>query len=60
MADYQNMYVTLFRSVTKAIDTLQEAQQNTEDMFIEAGEPIIRLLHPDADNMVGPDDNTDN
>lgn len=44
MADYKTMYEKLFRSQTKAIQILQEAQQVTEDMFIDAREPDIRLL----------------
>ena len=44
MPDYKTMYATLFRSQTNAIHLLQEAQQKTEDMFIEAEEPDIRLI----------------
>ena len=44
MPDYKAMYTKLFRSQTKAIHILQEAQQATEDMFIEAEDPDIRLL----------------
>ena len=44
MADYKSMYAKLFNSQTKAIQLLQQAQQETEDMFIEAEEPDIRLL----------------
>lgn len=48
MPDYKAMYVRLFQSQTKAIHLLQEAQQATEDMFIEAKEPDIRLLNKDS------------
>ena len=44
MPDYKTMYATLFRSQTKAIHLLQEAQQATKNMFIEAEEPDIRLI----------------
>lgn len=57
MADYQNMYVTLFRGVTKAINTLQEVQQKTEELFIESDDAPIRLLHPETDETPDPDDN---
>lgn len=44
MPDFKSMYIKLFQSQTKAIHLLQEAQQATEDMFIEAKEPDIILL----------------
>jgi hypothetical protein len=37
------MYLTLFRSVTKAIQLLQEAQQETEAIYIES-EPTGAIL----------------
>ena len=50
MVDYKEMYAKLFRSQTRAIHILQEAQQETEGMFIEA-EPanIILLKKPEDD-----------
>jgi hypothetical protein len=51
MADYAKMYRKLFNSTTQAIETLQKAQQETEEMFIEAPDPDIRLLN--ADNPDG-------
>lgn len=44
MPDYQKMYAKLFQSQTKAIRILQEAQQTTEDMYIESEPPDIRVL----------------
>lgn len=44
MPDYQSMYAKLFQSQTKAIRILQEAQQATEDMYIESEPPDIRML----------------
>ena len=35
MPDYKEMYLHLFRETTKAINALQQAQQATEEMFIE-------------------------
>ena len=37
-ADYREMYITLFRRVTDAICLLQKAQQETEEIYISAGE----------------------
>jgi len=52
MPDYAAMYKRLFNSQTTAIQILQEAQQDTEEMYIEAPEPIITVLkhkEPDED-----------
>lgn len=57
MPDYKTMYTKLFQSQTKAIHLLQEAQKATEDMFIEAEEPSIRLLSmPEKDDSESPDE----
>lgn len=37
MPDYQQMYLTLFRAVTRAIDTLVQAQQQCEELYLQAG-----------------------
>ena len=44
MADYPKMYRRLFNAQTQAIELLQKAQQDTEEMFVEAPDPDIRLL----------------
>ena len=44
MANYKEMYTTLFRETTKAIEILQRAQQDAEEMYIAAPEPDIRML----------------
>lgn len=41
MANFKEMYFKLFRSQTSAIRILQEAQQATEEMYIESGEAEI-------------------
>ena len=41
MPDYKEMYFTLFREVTKAIEHLQKAQQIVEDMYIESEEKLV-------------------
>ena len=35
MSDYKSMYTKLFNAITDAIHILQQAQIETEDMFIE-------------------------
>jgi hypothetical protein len=44
MPDYAVMYRKLFQSQTRAIEILQKAQQDTEEMYLSAPEPDIRLL----------------
>jgi hypothetical protein len=44
MPNYEAMYKTLFQAQTKAIEILQESQQDTEEMYITAPAPDIRLL----------------
>jgi hypothetical protein len=46
MADYAKMYRWLFHSQTQAIELLQKAQQDTEQMYIEAPDPDIRVIDP--------------
>jgi len=59
MPDYAAMYKKLFNSQTQAITILQEAQQATEEMYISASEPDIRLLdtkkkkQADNKNVIG-------
>lgn len=43
MADYRKMYCTLFREVTDAIRILQKAQQNTEELFMNAEDCAIDM-----------------
>lgn len=57
MPDYKEMYLTLFRSITRAITILQEAQQQTEETYISEQPPDIKVLeirrqendHPDKE-----------
>ena len=44
MPDYAAMYLALFRSQTKAIEILQKAQRQTEEMYISAPVTDIRIL----------------
>ncbi|MFT8890055.1 MAG: hypothetical protein ABF904_14800 [Ethanoligenens sp.] len=43
MADYQEMYRKLFQATTKAIDILQKAQQETEELYIASDQPELHL-----------------
>ena len=54
MADYARMYRTLFNSQTEAIEILQRAQQEAEEIYISAPDPDIRVLGPR-----GPEDEQD-
>ncbi len=50
MADYEKMYYELFGAVTKAIEILQQAQVDTEEMYISAKEPPIAILPKNENN----------
>lgn len=51
MLDYKEMYATLFNSMTHAIAIMQEAQKQTEEMYIASNPPDLKLL-----NFVTPED----
>ena len=40
MANYKTMYVHLFQETTKAIEILQKAQQQCEEMYLSSEESI--------------------
>lgn len=44
MADYQEMYRKLFQATTKAIELLQQAQQETEEIYISSDQPELHLV----------------
>ena len=44
LPDYEKMYKTLFNAVTDAINILQEAQEKTEEQYIEAEPPVLKVL----------------
>ena len=53
MPNYAAMYKRLFNSQTTAIEILQQAQRDTEEMYIEAPEPTLTVLErkePDEDD----------
>ena len=41
MPDYQKMYHLLFNDVTDAIAKLQQAQQKTEEMYMDSKETVL-------------------
>ena len=56
MPDYKKMYAILFCEMTKAISTLQKAQQETEDIYI-ADDFADNLTVIPRGNDVGDKDN---
>ena len=44
MADYAEMYGTLFRAVTKAMSILEDAQIKAEEMYISSDDQVLTLL----------------
>jgi len=44
MEVYKEMYYTLFHSASRAIEDLQEAQKQTEALFLSAGQPYLKVL----------------
>lgn len=43
--DYKKMYFTLFEASTKAIELLQQAQQEAENIYIEQkNAPLIKIV----------------
>lgn len=44
MANYREMYLSMYRTVTDAIEMLQEAQLKTEEMYISAPATNISAL----------------
>lgn len=47
--DYKKAYRDLFNEITKAIELLQQAQQKTEDQFIETEENLVLLQNQKDD-----------
>jgi hypothetical protein len=55
MADYNKMYTRLFNAITDTVKTLQAAQIETEEMYIDHAPTPLTLLKPE-DNGGGDDD----
>ena len=52
MPDDAEMYRELFRAVTRAVDELQNAQARAEEMYLQEGEPVMRLPKRETDDGV--------
>ena len=50
MADFKEMYFRLFNRVTDAVDTLQKAQQEGENEYIESKDADIHLLKKEQED----------
>lgn len=44
MADYQAMYRQLFKAQSQAIEILQSAQQQAEEMYMDSPDPAILIF----------------
>jgi len=54
MPDYQKMYFTLVRESSKAIDLLQDALREAEEIYINAPDTPLAVLPCSADNEPPP------
>ena len=57
MPDYTEMYKKLFHSQIKAMQVLQQAQQETEEMYISDEGPELILLQPEEEAGTHDDNN---
>ena len=51
MPDYQKMYTTLFNAMTDAIALLQNAQHETEEVYISSDTASTAIPDRDGDNL---------
>ncbi len=51
MPDYKEMYLTLFRACEQAVQVLIKAQQECEEMYIDANNPKRIFLLEDRKSM---------
>ncbi len=50
VVDYKEMYFKLFRATADAIEVLEAAQQECEELYISAEEPTLTLF-PGGDDL---------
>lgn len=55
MIDYQAMYAVLFRKVTAVIEELQNAQRQTEEMYISSEPADIVAIDANKSKNEQPD-----
>ena len=53
MADYAEMYGTLFRAMTRAMSILKDAQIKAEEMYISSDDQVLKLLPPEGGGDTG-------
>ncbi len=46
MPDYQKMYICLFNKMTDVIEELQQAQKDTERIYLESAASVPLVLDP--------------
>lgn len=44
MSEYKEMYISLFQATTRAIAILQEAQKQTEEMYLSEEQPVMKVF----------------
>lgn len=44
MPDYREMYLALFRATEQAVDTLIQAQQKCEELYVEQGQVDLKVF----------------
>ncbi|WP_369283073.1 hypothetical protein [Oscillibacter sp. GMB15532] len=50
MPDYKEMYLKLFRASEQAINTLIQAQQECEELYISQPEPDLKVVSISTEN----------
>lgn len=55
MPDYEKMYHSLFNDVTDTITKLQQAQQKTEEMYMNSKETVLTIFQSNTTEKK-PDD----
>ena len=51
MANYALMYYKLFDAQTKVIELLQQAQRDTEEIYVSSPEPGLHILTTQKEHM---------
>lgn len=53
MADFNSMYKKLFNAITDAVNILQQAQIETEGMYIDHNPTPVKFVTPKGDDEDG-------
>ena len=54
--DYKEMYLKLFRATEKAAEILITAQQECEEMYINAPEPKFKVINTNGEPIMQTED----